>query len=90
MISKKLIYYFLRHNKIYSLRYLMKDDCIRIFESLSAKGIIHIFKGVKNLMQPVCTINLQEELVNTFEYLFVHKDIKYIIKLFLFNQIIRD
>lgn len=83
---EKLIYYFLRHRKIHSLRYLMKDNCIRIFESLTARGIIHIFKGMENLMQPVCTINLQEELVNTS---FVRKDIKYIIKLFLFNQIIK-
>lgn len=64
----------------------MKDDCVRIFESLTARGIIHIFKGMENLMQPVCTINLQEELVNIS---FVRKDIKYIIKLFLFNQIIK-
>ena len=33
----------LKQNKICSLEYLMKNDCIRIFESLSAKGMIHIF-----------------------------------------------
>lgn len=33
----------LKQNKICSLEYPMKNDCIRIFESLSAKGMIHIF-----------------------------------------------
>ena len=45
MISKKLIKSFLdlKQNKIHSLEYPMKNDCIRIFESLSAKRMIHIF-----------------------------------------------
>lgn len=46
-MKNKLIKSFLdlKQNKIYSLKYSMKDDCIRIFESLSAKGIIHDHNG---------------------------------------------
>lgn len=86
---EKLIYYFLGLNKTNSLSYPMKNDCIRIFEYFNAKGIIHIFQGMENLMRPVCVINLKEKDKNTYLYLSIRKDIKYIIKLFLSNQIIK-
>lgn len=92
MISKKLIKSFLnlKQNKIYSLKYPMKNDCIRIFESLSAKGIIHIFQGMENLMTPICVINLKESYINTSLYLSKNKNIRYTVNLFLLYNIIRN
>lgn len=70
---EKLIYYFLKHNKFYSLEYHIPNDCIRICELWDQNGIIYIFKGMENLMRPVCTINLREEYINTSHYLFIRK-----------------
>lgn len=79
----------LKQNKICLLEYPMKNDCIRIFESLSAKGMIHVFQGMENLMTPVCVLYLKENYINTISYLNANKNIKYIINLFLFSQIIK-
>ena len=92
MISKKLIKSFLnlKQNKICSLEYPMKNDCIRIFESLSAKGMIHIFQGMENLMTPICVLYLKENYIDTISYLNINKNIEYIINLFLLYYIIKE
>lgn len=80
----------LKQNKICSLEYPMKNDCIRIFESLSAKGMIHIFQGMENLMTPVCVLYLKENYIDTISYLNTNKNIEYIINLFLLHYIIKE
>lgn len=80
----------LKQNKICSLEYPIKNDCIRIFESLSAKGIIHIFQGIETLMAHVCVINLKENYINTSLYLSKNKNIRYMINLFLLYYIIKE
>lgn len=91
-MKNKLIESFLdlKQNKIYSLEYPMKNDCIRIFESLSAKGMIHIFQSIENLMTPVCILYLKENYIDTISYLNTNKNIEYIINLFLLHYIIKE
>lgn len=88
----KLINFFLnlKQNKICSLEYSTKNDCIRIFESLNAKGMIHIFQGMENLMTPVYVLYLKENYINTISYLNINKNIEYIISLFLLYYIIKE